>query len=157
MSLSLQSRCLLLALFAALSATGCGSGNTIKIYPVKGRVNFAGKPMVGGGSIAFVPLANQPGKTAGGEIKEDGSYEMTTHESGDGSMTGEFRVVIQQTIFREPKNVGDGAGATPAATTTVAEGDRIPAVYSDAQNSPLKTTVEAKELNELNFDLQRAP
>lgn len=147
----------LLALFVAATLFGCGSGDNVKVYPVKGLVKFAGKPMAGGGSIAFMPLGNQPGKAAGGQIKEDGTYEMSTHTPGDGSMAGDFRVVIRQTVFSEPKNVGDGAGASPAATTTVSEADRIPTVYSDPEKSPLTAKVEAKDQNELNFELQRTP
>ena len=52
--------------------------------------------MKGGGAISFVPTSNQPGKAAGGEIKDDGTYELMTHKPGDGSMAGDFRVTITQ-------------------------------------------------------------
>src|SRR5262245_25055431 len=96
-----------LALLAlALTAAGCGSGKTV--YPVRGVVKFDGKPLVGGGSISFVPLTKTEGKTAGGEIAADGTYTLMTHKPGDGSMTGEFRVVIVQVVDREPERTGDG-------------------------------------------------
>jgi hypothetical protein len=134
---------------------GCGPSGQVKVYPVKGKVTFVGKPMVGGGSIALIPLTNQEGKTAGGEIKEDGTYELGTYSAADGSMAGDFRVVINQVTVKEPKATPDGTAAPPAAGFSVAEADRIPAVYSDTQNSPLTIKVEAKPLNELDFDLKR--
>jgi hypothetical protein len=137
-----------------LSAVGCGHSGQVEVYPVHGQVKFAGKPMVGGGAIAFIPTANQSGKSAGGRIKEDGTYTLDTYSSGDGSMPGDFRVVVMQEVFREPQASPDGSAPTPAATPDVPEADRIPAIYSDHQRSPLTAKVEAKP-NEINFDLQR--
>ena len=82
--------------------------------------------MKGGGSISFVPLGDQAGKTAGGEIKEDGTYELMTNKPGDGSMTGEFRVVIIQVTEREPEpHQGRREGAAKVLSL-VGEADRIP-------------------------------
>jgi len=143
-----------LALCTAL-LVGCGPAGQVKTYSVKGKVTFGGKPMVGGGSIALIPLSNQEGKTAGGEIKEDGTYELMTYTPGDGSMAGDFRVVITQTTVKEPTPTADGAPAPNSTIFTVPQADRIPPIYGDIQNSPLTTKVEAKPLNELNFDLTR--
>jgi hypothetical protein len=110
--------------------------------------------MAGGGSIAFVPLDGQAGKTAGGEIAADGSYQLTTYEPGDGSMVGRFRVVITQVVEREPPPSEDGQ-PPPQATPAVPLADRIPAKYSDYQNSPLMAEVKAQDINELNFPLAR--
>ena len=78
--------CLIGVLLLGIQVAGCGSSDDVKVYPVKGRVTFAGKPMAGGGSIAFIPTTNQTGKAAGGQIKDDGTYELTTNTPGDGSM-----------------------------------------------------------------------
>lgn len=131
-------------------ASGCGSA---KVYPVKGRITFEGKSMKGGGSISFMPAGNQPGKAGGGEIKEDGTYELTTHKPGDGSMTGEFRVVIHQSTEREPDATKDGerAGRSVSVVPVV---DRIPTIYADPTRSPLTAKVEAKE-NTIDLDLKR--
>lgn len=134
----------------ALAAAGCGEP---AVHPVKGRVMLEGKPMKGGGSIAFMPVDGRPGKAAGGEIKEDGTYELMTHKPGDGSMAGEFRVVIHQSTDREPDATKDGEKAG-RAVTVVGAADRIPAIYSDPARSPLKANVEGKA-NELDFDLKR--
>jgi hypothetical protein len=136
------------------AALGCGSSGNVKTYPVKGKVTYAGKPMVGGGSIALMPMSSQEGKTAGGEIKDDGTYELMTYEPGDGSMAGEFRVVINQTTVKEPTATPDGSAAPTSTIFTVPKADQIPLIYGDIQNSPLTAKVEAKPSNELDFDLK---
>jgi hypothetical protein len=153
MEMILRVRTLLFALAIASAAAGCGSSDNVTVYPVKGKIAFNGKPMVGGGSISLVPTGNQPGAAAGGEIKEDGTFELTTYKPGDGSMPGEFRVVITQVVFREPGNSEDGQAPTAAAPPPVAEIDRIPEIYSHPTNSPLTMKVEAKP-NEINLDLK---
>lgn len=137
-----------------LLALGCSSGN-VTVYPVKGKITLDGKPMVGGGTISLIPVGNQPGKTAGGEIAEDGTYQLMTYKPGDGSMTGEFRVVILQVVEKEPIPTKDGEKVSKAAQS-LPKGDRIPTVYGDAQKSPLTIKVEPKSLNEVNFDLKRS-
>jgi hypothetical protein len=130
---------------------GC-SGQT-PVYPVKGTITFEGKPMKGGGSIAFVPVGDQKGKTAGGEIGPDGSYQLMTHKPGDGSMAGDFRVVITQVTEHEPERTPDGKAPAKGGTSLDAA-DRIPANYGDHQKSPVTTKVEPKS-NTLDFDLKR--
>lgn len=141
-------------IFLLALASGCSKSD--RVYKVQGKVSFDGKPMVGGGSISFVPLGDQSGKNAGGEIAADGSYSLTTHKPGDGSMTGEFRVVIIQATDREPDRTQDGEKAG-TSIKTVAEAERIPAIYGDTYKSPLRAKVEAKDLNEINFTLDRSP
>jgi hypothetical protein len=140
------------ALLVLAAAAGCSDSNPV--YPVRGRVTFEGKALPGGGSISFVPLGDQAGKTAGGFIGEDGTYELTTYKEGDGSMPGEFRVVITQVTETEPEATPDGERA-PKPGKVVAPADRIPLIYSDYENSPLRATVEKKSPNEFNFDLKR--
>lgn len=140
-----------IAIGFALASAGCGG---TKVYPVKGKVTFDGKPMKGGGSIAFMPMTSQEGKTAGGTIDPDGNYELMTNKPGDGSMPGEFRVVINQVVEDEPEAVGDGEGGLRKPKVLVASPDRIPEIYGDAYNSPLRATVQTED-NEINFDLKR--
>jgi hypothetical protein len=140
---------------ALLFLAGCGGADdNVEVFPVKGTVTFNGKPMVGGGSIAFVPTGGQKGKAAGGTINADGNYELTTYEAGDGSMVGDFRVVITQVVYEEPQNAGDSdeRGGDVEAVEVVSEADRIPMIYSDAVSSPLSAKVEAREQT-LDFPL----
>jgi hypothetical protein len=134
------------------AAVGCGGDPTV--YPVRGKVTWEGKPMAGGGSISFVPLTSMKGKAAGGFIAEDGTYTLTTHREGDGSMAGEFRVVVTQQTEKEPQRTEDGKAA--AKGTSLPAADRIPPIFSDTYQSPVKVKVEAKSLNEINIDLKKS-
>jgi hypothetical protein len=144
-------RCI--CLLACLVSVGCSPAGQVKVYPVKGRITFDGKPMIGGGGISFVPKTNQAGKTAGGIINPDGTYVMGTYAEADGSMTGDFRVIIFQETAKEPERTADGARPT-AVAAAVAPADRIPLKYANERESPLSATVEPKP-NEINFDLKR--
>ena len=133
---------------------GCGPSGQVKTYPVKGVVKFDGKPMVGGGSISLIPLADQPGKTAAGIIQPDGSYVLETYKAGDGSMAGEFRVAIFQETVKEGKAAPDGSAPSATAAISVPAADRIPVIYGDDRGSPLTAKVETKP-NVIDFDLKR--
>jgi hypothetical protein len=136
---------------------GCGPSGQVKVYPVKGRVNFEGKPMMGGGSISFVPLTDQAGKAAGGVIKPDGTYEVGTYAEADGSMAGEFKVTVFQETAQEQVATPDGTAPAAASKPDVPQADRIPLVYMSDRETPLRATVEAKPANEINFELKRQP
>jgi hypothetical protein len=138
----------------AALAIGCGSADNIKVFPVKGTVKFEGQPMKGGGSIAFYPTGGQTGATPGGEIKEDGTYELMTYKPGDGSMPGDFRVVIYQVTVKEPIASPDGSAPTPVEGPNVPPQDQIPPIYSSPTESPLTAKVEEKEQS-IDFDLKR--
>jgi len=152
MKLALFAKVLFVALVAAV--LGCGSSDQVKVYPVKGTVNFEGKPMKGGGSIAFVPTGGQVGAAAGGEIKEDGTYELMTYKPGDGSMPGDFRVVVTQVTVKEPEASPDGSAPKPVDGPNVQPADQIPMIYGNPAESPLTAKVEEKP-QDINFDLKR--
>jgi hypothetical protein len=135
-------------------ASGCSQSGNVKTYPVKGLVTFEGKPMVGGGAISLIPTTNQPGKTAAGIIKPDGTYVLGTYKEDDGSMTGDFKVVIYQETVKEAQAAPDGSAPTAAASTTVPPADRIPRLYSLDRETPLTVKIEPKP-NEINFELKR--
>ncbi|QDV51963.1 hypothetical protein [Gimesia fumaroli] len=143
---------------------GCGGEERATVYPTSGIVHYDGKPMVGGGAISFVPISTQNGKAAGGIIKDDGTFVMSTYETGDGSIAGEFRVTVYQTTVQEPETVADSDGAASETTPgpapsepiqTVEKKDRIPLVYSDPAKSPVTVKIDPNGKNEsLNIDLK---
>ena len=137
-----------------LLAVGCSPSGQVKTYPVKGQITFDGKPMQGGGAISLIPMTDQPGKTAAGIVKPDGSYVLGTYREADGSMAGQFRVVVFQETVKEAAPSADGTAPSSAATSTVAPADRIPLIYSSDRQSPLTATIEPQP-NEINFDLKR--
>jgi hypothetical protein len=127
---------------------GCGQ----PAYQVKGKVMFDGKPMVGGGSITFIPIGKQ--RMAGGEIAPDGSYSLSSVKPGDGAMVGDYKVAITQVTNKEPEPTPDGQ-KPKAASPGLPPADRIPSIYADHVQTPLTAKVEAKSSHEINFDLKR--
>ena len=145
--------CFLLASLLGLTA-GCGKGGKQKVHSVKGVVKFNGKPMVGGGSILFLPVEGGSGKEASGFIAEDGTFQLTTYEQGDGAPEGEYKVVINQTTANEPDG-GSDDGKAPVASQNVPEADHIPSIYADPGNTPIKKTV-TEGGNDFTIELQPA-
>lgn len=150
-----------IAILLLALATGCGGPS----HPVSGTVTFEGKPLPGGGSIRFVPLAAEGGREAGGVIALDGTYQMSTLGENDGALPGEYRVeiiqnpVLQQAV-RAPVQItggGEPAAAPPISPEVrVPPADLIPQVYSGAA-SPLRMVVENQEKKDANLDLKRQP
>lgn len=88
----------LIVLVTWLVAGGCGSGHPAPTYPVTGRVQFAdGKPLNTGGIILFQSLPNgeQASYDARGSIAEDGTFQLSTFEEGDGAVAGKHRVLVR--------------------------------------------------------------
>jgi hypothetical protein len=77
----------------AVAAAGCNSNK----QPVEGKVVWAdGTPAkeLAGGMVVFE--SKQAPVGARGEIKEDGSFRLTTDRPDDGVAPGEYRVLIIQ-------------------------------------------------------------
>ena len=121
---------------------GCGKS----AYPVKGKITLEGKPLWGGGSITFLPLASQM-EPASGMIAEDGTYQLS-----NGARPGDYRVVITQTTQKERAPTPDGTPAAPVLS--VPPDELIPEIYADHRNSPLNAKVEPKGPNDINFNLK---
>jgi hypothetical protein len=83
--------------FLALAAclAGCGSGNGLQLAKVRGKVLFKGEP-IAGGTVVFQPDTSKGtnGPAAVGAIAKDGSFILSTEESGDGAVVGYHKVAI---------------------------------------------------------------
>ena len=137
----------------ALFLVGCSKSDRTEVYPVSGTVLYDGKPMEGGGSIAFVPTGKGTGKAPGGIIDAQGNYTLGTYAESDGSMPGEFRVVVTQVTVNEPTPSPDGSAPIKAAPGLPKE-RHIPAVYSDFRASPATAKVEAKT-NQIDIEIHK--
>ncbi|MEN1679701.1 MAG: hypothetical protein AAGJ46_08910 [Planctomycetota bacterium] len=79
----------LVAAVALIASTGCwDSGPTL--VKVSGRVTIDGKPVTTG-AVRFTPLQ---GRLSGGPLGQDGRFELTCFESGDGAMPGKHLVTV---------------------------------------------------------------
>src|SRR5687767_8844839 len=73
-----------------LALTGCGS----RLHPVRGTVTTEdGKPVTKG-MVVFEGKADGKVVSARGEIRPDGSYELSTEVPGDGVPPGHYRVLL---------------------------------------------------------------
>jgi len=139
----------------ALSLSGCNGGAGSK-QPVKGKVTFEGEPLVGGGTIRFVPLNGDGIRPSGGSIDKEGNYELT-----EPLPPGDYRVEIYQNDVlkdAEYSEVPEDSEEEPELISPeepVPEDKRIPSYYNGTK-SPLKVTVKAEE-NTIDLALKRNP
>lgn len=87
-----------LCLLALGLLAGCGSkGAEYTVAPVKGKLTCQGQP-VKGGQITFRPVQAVGGKTgitgkpATAEVKEDGTFVLSTYGKEDGAVVGKHEV-----------------------------------------------------------------
>jgi hypothetical protein len=112
---------------------GCGSGSVVppSLIPVKGKVTYKGQPVTKG-IVRFEP--DGYGRMATGELKSDGTFELTTLKPGDGVVAGEHRVTVSDFDKSLAK-------------------DRALKKYGSANISGLKAEV-SPEKSEFTFDLK---
>src|SRR3954471_10156516 len=83
---------------------GCSNSDAarkVTVYPVKGQVLLAdGKPLASG-RVVFLPLGELM-MEASGPIKSDGTFTLTTGDSGEGAPPGEYRVRIEPEDVQAP-------------------------------------------------------
>jgi hypothetical protein len=135
-----------------LAIAGCsGDPNPTKLGKVYGTVTYKGKP-VEAGHIVFTPSAEKggaTGQTATGEISSDGSYDLTTFNTGDGAILGQHVVTVTVTEkgYVMPKPKGDSTIDYKLPKI------QSPKKYATADKSPLRcTVVEGKQ--EFNIELK---
>lgn len=118
-------------------AVGCADGAP-SVAPVQGKVTFNGQPLTTG-RVMTMPAA---GRGAGGEIKRDGTFELTTPDYGDGAIPGAHKVAVR---------AFDESGATDPE---FASGKSlIPARYANPMTSGLMIEVTADGENAPTLEL----
>jgi hypothetical protein len=132
----------LVALALGLTAplAGCGDPNlpgsslpSVPVYPVHGKVILPdGKPLPEG-QVTFVPV-DPKGRYPSGEVKEDGTFSLTTKDLGEGAPEGQYKVKIESDIAGRAKAKGKkGAGLSTYA---------VPPKYQDEDSSGLMVTIK---------------
>ena len=112
------------AIFALLVATvtGCGSGGAA-IGKVNGKVVANGQPVTGG-SLTFAPIGSgneSPAPPANGQVKEDGTFVLSTNAQGDGAAVGKHQVSYAWPARKGREN-WDEQGTPPPETISPFEG-----------------------------------
>jgi hypothetical protein len=84
--------------FAAISllllVVGCGKAGKYPTYWVGGKVSFPDGTPLTKGSVTFRPVDSSAPVTSRGEIKPDGTYELSTFSQGDGATAGRYEVMV---------------------------------------------------------------
>ena len=111
------------------------------VYPVRGQVFYDGKPAIGA-LVVFHPVgqASPDAVLPRGQIKEDGSFVLTTLADQDGSPPGDYVVTIEWWQARVTKKGQESDDAFPV--------NRLPARYASVQASKLRVQIKP-ENNEL--------
>ena len=120
---------------------GCGPSG-LPTAPVRGKITYNGRP-VPNGTVISRPAGDAPSAT--GDIKPDGSYELTTYVDGDGAVLGKHELMIMA--------VEDNSGLLPeqrSATPALI----VPAKYTSFDTSGLTMDVKAGA-NTFDFDLKK--
>jgi hypothetical protein len=124
----------LLSLASIAIAEGCGDGRPERV-PIAGQVLIDGRPLAHG-SVMFVTDNHRP---AGGILDQEGRFQLTCYEAGDGAVRGSHKVKITAT-----EQVGESAVRWHA-----------PKRYADEKTSGIVVVVdEAKDdvVIELTWD-----
>jgi len=140
----------ILMLVLAAAVFGCG-GSGPKTVPAKGTVKFAdGTVPVGDVAlirfdpVGGIPLNQNPNQegaqerhAASGTIQADGAFTLTTFETGDGALPGDYKVVL--TVFKNRD------------TRERLLADK----YYSAETTPLTASVTSSGPNEFSFTLDK--
>ncbi|MEX1229521.1 MAG: carboxypeptidase-like regulatory domain-containing protein [Planctomycetaceae bacterium] len=123
---------------------GCGGSDAPELAPVKGTVNYQGKP-VENASVTFTPAKGTP---ASGQTNAEGVFTLTSL-GRDGAAVGENVV----TITKMEGEAGAVSNAGRDAPPQIPQVSLVPAKYAHPEKSGLKETVEAGKDNDFTFDL----
>ena len=141
----------------AVAVLGCGGGgeggraNGPATVAVSGVVTYKGTPV--DGAIVTFHSANGT-QSAFGKTDAKGRYQLTTFESGDGAVPGEYQVTTKKTQISGGDELPEDHpdyGKAPIAESTVTE--LLPARYGSPETSGLTATVKEGS-NDLPFALE---
>ncbi|HEV3259890.1 MAG TPA: hypothetical protein VG013_23685 [Gemmataceae bacterium] len=135
----------LVPIMLALLCTSCARERAGKhCYPVKGRVLIRGKAATGA-LVVFYPVDKADGKSpsASGTCDEEGWFNLSTYEQGDGAPAGDYQVAITS-----------GKGFGRQVLKKSAKPQRIGDGYKDPKTSRIRAHVEEKENELVPFELR---
>ncbi len=150
-----------LAAAALCFIEGCGGDSGPErptVAPVKGTVNYQGQPLAGATVSFYGPGSGVPST---GVSNEQGVFELTTYEQGDGAPIGENTVTVTKfeggadsTSAGDPMQIIQGGAPPTTAGTPPPLKALVPEHYGNTVTTPLKVTVEEGKENTptLNLD-----
>lgn len=142
--------CAAAAALSVAAIVGCGGDSNPTTHPVSGTVTQGGSP-VADATVTFV--ASGSGKSAVGKTDSSGKYQLTTFESNDGAVPGDYKIRVAK--FDRPQDVEADA---PSSETVDDSGlVEMPADYEGAEEGPAgepKNLLPEKYNNTSNTPLQ---
>ncbi|GAC1447781.1 MAG: hypothetical protein NVSMB9_30320 [Isosphaeraceae bacterium] len=134
----------------AFVCAGCGGGSADRprLGKVSGKVTYKGEPVTTG-SVIFTPtVKDSGGHVATGQIESDGSYSLTTFDTGDGAVLGQHIVTVEARaeMTSPPMDKEGRITYTPPKMM-------VPEKYTNPQKTPFRYTVEASG-NTINLELK---
>ena len=142
----LWSGCALGLLASALALIGCGPGNGLSLGRVQGKVTYKGEP-VKYGTVTFVPNSTKgtDGPMAMGNLKDDGTFVLSTSDPGDGAVVGHHKISV---VGLDPTPLPANAKEEPLPTPDEAPLEFMKAkgkaVVAARRTSPRKAAATAK-------------
>ena len=128
------------ASLAVLCALGCGSDRP-DLVPIRGEVIYSGEPLrdVTQGIVRYTPKASgTAAREASARIQQDGSFEMTTFQKGDGVVVGEYSHYSLCLLVTSLDARANGKRSSRAAGRKL----MIPEKYLEADTSGLSDQVD---------------
>jgi hypothetical protein len=143
-------------LLAFLVIAGCSRGPKYELAEVKGVVKYHGRP-VPNVQVEFLPEPKDQkvaalGPRSSGVTDKDGRYTLATDDQRPGAVVGAHRVLVRDLQMTGNKFVGRKADSDNFKFVP----SRVPTVYGDPANSPLKRQVKA-EPQTIDLDLKANP
>jgi hypothetical protein len=167
---------LLLELVAATAVvamiTGCSGGGSSDTVKVTGVIKYNGAA-VAGAAVSFSPTGS--GNAAAGRTDKEGKFTLTTFESEDGALPGDYTVTVSKAPVEQTSTVqvtaedpgaayaaaeargadlsGSGEVRPGAVAADTAPQDLLPVKYKKVETSGLSAKVEKGKENHFEFDL----
>jgi hypothetical protein len=119
--------------FLSLAATllcfsGC-SEKRMEVFPVTGKVTFAGQIPAGAQIVLHAVNRSEPCDVApSATVKADGTFEISAYQQGDGAPAGDYVATVHWFKI-QPKDGTAGPNV-------------IPATYTNPKTSPIKISVK---------------
>ena len=113
--------------FVSLCVIGCSGvpDDRPSVVPVTGKITYKGKPVTG----AFVNFSSEKSpRPANGTTDDDGRFSLTTFDTDDGAIPGEYQVSVTKSVSQG----AEGVSSDPASATAPDLSKGLPSGYSTA-------------------------
>ncbi|MCA9069663.1 MAG: hypothetical protein KDA84_12100 [Planctomycetaceae bacterium] len=141
---------------------GCGGTDHPPTKPVSGKVTYNGKPVTGA-VVSFHLQEGESPRNGTGQTNEEGEFEITTFESGDGAILGKHKVTIVKTEGEIGQSgevdTSDPGAAYDQAMRGAAQGKSkgkhlVPEKYATVELTPLEYSITEDSDNNYEIELK---